>query len=382
MTADFNKALEALRSHVQALSPEEFKQQYGFAPEDWGKVYEELCRKHGLDPAATWKKVVTRVVEATANKSFREVPPQPVDSKKVMMQIGLDWWPHTYKHTSNDKEAVMRMIEYARTRGPAALVYQMLSTMQLLYIGSARWCDCAFPNLKLGHKLAAAFAATVIPADIDVRPPWPAFVIDLPSNFLYTANEGLNDALKSILVLVAADDEGPLRWNYLAQGRYLSLHYTAGTIAEMAKDDGRTRSDDPVPSPFAMDISDEDARTQIILKRIIVSACLELSDPTAIRPSGRSHNVSHERIRSGKEPVIRVFQFTKAIDFDCREAVGDYLAGDRKSLKLQLLVRGYWRNQPYGPQSTLRRKQWIEPYWRGPDDAPIAVRPHKLREDP
>jgi hypothetical protein len=28
-------------------------------------------------------------------------------------------------------------------------------------------------------------------------------------------------------------------------------------------------------------------------------------------------------------------------------------------------VRGFWREQPYGPQSSLRRDQWIEPYIRG-----------------
>jgi hypothetical protein len=28
-------------------------------------------------------------------------------------------------------------------------------------------------------------------------------------------------------------------------------------------------------------------------------------------------------------------------------------------------VRGFWREQPYGPQGGLRRNQWIEPYIRG-----------------
>lgn len=31
------------------------------------------------------------------------------------------------------------------------------------------------------------------------------------------------------------------------------------------------------------------------------------------------------------------------------------------------LVRGHWRNQPYGPRHTLRRLTWIQPFWRNVD---------------
>jgi len=39
------------------------------------------------------------------------------------------------------------------------------------------------------------------------------------------------------------------------------------------------------------------------------------------------------------------------------------------------MVRGHWRLQPYGPQRTLRRAQWIDPYVKGPEDKPLDVRP-------
>lgn len=39
------------------------------------------------------------------------------------------------------------------------------------------------------------------------------------------------------------------------------------------------------------------------------------------------------------------------------------------------MVRGHWRLQPHGPGRTLRRLQWIDPYVKGPDDAPLDVRP-------
>jgi len=39
------------------------------------------------------------------------------------------------------------------------------------------------------------------------------------------------------------------------------------------------------------------------------------------------------------------------------------------------MVRGHWRNQPYGPGRTERRLTWIDPYVKGPDDKPLDTRP-------
>jgi len=37
----------------------------------------------------------------------------------------------------------------------------------------------------------------------------------------------------------------------------------------------------------------------------------------------------------------------------------------------QWMVRGHWRNQPYGPGQGLRRPIWIEPFTKGPPGAPF-----------
>jgi len=36
-------------------------------------------------------------------------------------------------------------------------------------------------------------------------------------------------------------------------------------------------------------------------------------------------------------------------------------------------VSGHWRNQPYGPGRSLRRLQYIDPYLKGPEGAPVKV---------
>lgn len=38
------------------------------------------------------------------------------------------------------------------------------------------------------------------------------------------------------------------------------------------------------------------------------------------------------------------------------------------------IVRGHYRNQPYGPDHALRRRQWIPPYIAGPADKPLVVK--------
>lgn len=37
------------------------------------------------------------------------------------------------------------------------------------------------------------------------------------------------------------------------------------------------------------------------------------------------------------------------------------------------VVSGHWRRQPYGPERSLRRQQWIPAYVKGPDGAPMLV---------
>jgi len=40
------------------------------------------------------------------------------------------------------------------------------------------------------------------------------------------------------------------------------------------------------------------------------------------------------------------------------------------------LIPGHWKMQPYGPNNSLRKYIHIDPYWRGPKDAPIKYTHH------
>ncbi|MFI9558839.1 hypothetical protein [Nonomuraea endophytica] len=48
-----------------------------------------------------------------------------------------------------------------------------------------------------------------------------------------------------------------------------------------------------------------------------------------------------------------------------------------RKLAVRVPVRGFWRNQWY-PSRQVHRPLWIDPHWRGPEDAPI-VHPERVR---
>jgi hypothetical protein len=66
------------------------------------------------------------------------------------------------------------------------------------------------------------------------------------------------------------------------------------------------------------------------------------------------------------------------VKHDFREHVRSFARGERDKLSVQSLISGHYKMQPYGPQRSLRKLIWLEPYWRGPEDAPIPIRPHSF----
>jgi hypothetical protein len=46
----------------------------------------------------------------------------------------------------------------------------------------------------------------------------------------------------------------------------------------------------------------------------------------------------------------------------------------RREYTHRFIVRGFWRNQAYGPNHSLRRRQWIPPFVKGPADKPLICK--------
>lgn len=52
-----------------------------------------------------------------------------------------------------------------------------------------------------------------------------------------------------------------------------------------------------------------------------------------------------------------------------REDFKEAFRTGNKKIGKRFMVAGHWRNQPYGAKHALRKKLFIQPYWKGPDDA-------------
>ncbi|NMM98171.1 hypothetical protein G1C97_1120 [Bifidobacterium sp. DSM 109959] len=57
-----------------------------------------------------------------------------------------------------------------------------------------------------------------------------------------------------------------------------------------------------------------------------------------------------------------------------RTSMGNGGGAGRRAPDHRYIVRGFYRNQQYGPNNSLRRRQWIPPYVKGPAGTPLIVK--------
>lgn len=228
-----------------------------------------------------------------------------------------------------------------------------------------RWAFQGFPIIRIKDRLAASFAMTSAPKtmiDLPV-PPWDSFMIDLPSDVFTAPNAG---ALLYVLCQARASTfMGPLDdigFIVITDKMALKLRYI---------DDGDTLESDEIPA-------EEVTRIQRVIARVFAGICGELIDRRQAVEDCECK--THEwRRRKGKTPTAWEFILGRDVNLDCRQSVRDYLAGRAKRLMtVQSLVRGHYKWQPCGPRNSLRKWIHIEPFWRGPEDAPIVRRAHIL----
>ena len=86
----------------------------------------------------------------------------------------------------------------------------------------------------------------------------------------------------------------------------------------------------------------------------------------------------HKRLR-GDDPKHRVAFIGRPVRVDMRPHIQSYIHGTKRSApSLQVMVRGHYKRQVVGVLGSGRKVIWVQPYWRGPEDAPILVRPVQL----
>jgi hypothetical protein len=316
-------------------------------------------------------------------------------SRDELVELGKAGWRQSYRwHRSDDaafaelEKAALQAVKIGQEPTASNVLntiragsFLYLPMEQTIMFWAARWADQGFPVVQMGHKYAAALMATAVTVDEeDIRPPWHALYILVPSKLLYVRDPstGKNHEVTAVSAQHMVNDEGEKRWSYVIHSGPISLWRHGVLVHEMLEADVTSGVDWSTYS-FNVDVDPEDERTYSLVQRLILNICLAMSHPDNVKPLGKSSKLAPSEIRRHPEPLVRTYQVGKPIKLDCRSAIHDFVTGKRRSGPVvQVLVRGHWKSQPHGPKRAYRKRIWIEPYWRGPEDAPILTRPHEL----
>lgn len=261
--------------------------------------------------------------------------------------------------------------------------------------GLARWYQGGLPRIRLSHGLAAQLALTDptgIEAD-EVRMPFPCYVLEFPfPQGPIVLDDGKEDAVAMLVMDYRLPDKpvtfgGP--FDSLAQiltrlaamrvesqwihRKIHALLYAGSAALEIAVPLQRAISF-PAAAPG---VPDRDRRAGLLAQRIVVNLALYVKHVDSL--SGTSgtggKTVNHEH---GLTSLLYEIGTEVKLERPLRDAARAFCmrgeAHKKWKLDKRFIVRGHWKRQPCGPGATERRLRFVEPYWKGPADAPVVAR--------
>lgn len=306
-------------------------------------------------------------------------------TKEMLLREAHRTWQLVRDVVDDDNALYSRLM----SQGDPRLAY---GDGQITALGLARWAQDGFPQVTMGHKFCAALLCTGVGEEAleHVRPPWRAFFIEVPNGMFYIDSEmiGRTAEVQRILVTRIKHATKGETWAYVAYTDSTAALWRFGaTTAELLPPiiEGTTAFREFLQrDSTAEDLTDRDGRVSTLIGRLIINTCLALSDKANVKQIGPGHKVhaAGRNKRTEREPVVRTFQVGKPIKLDLRETVASFIQhGDRAAPSVQVLVRGHYKTQRHGPKNSLTKVIWLEPYWRGPEDAPILTRPHEMSKE-
>lgn len=249
---------------------------------------------------------------------------------------------------------------------------------------AGRWAISGFPVLSITHRLAATLMATNVSAEAAAfaRAPYPGVVVRLPTDLLFVqAGPGqLEPAV--LLAFTAYSHQGREVWSYSLMTETIPAIGTPIAVWMNQADPAQLASEAEADFRYStIETTDVDDRAQMLAGRLILGLSLWLSDPANLGQgrrveSGRSAGRRRRQREAGELPSYEHFMVGREVQLDTEvvQAVRDYSIMGGRSPKVQSIVAGHWKSQPYGPGRSLRRMQHIAPYWRGPLDAPVLTK--------
>lgn len=212
--------------------------------------------------------------------------------------------------------------------------------------------------------------------------PWPAFMIRIPTGLLSVESPiesgeypvtliGMMQYLDALHLWVASERNELNLWNQSANFSGLYHH-------EPPSEESRVLLERTLPpGEWAPVVDGQRLRTVHLILNLLAGVCLELSDPRTLADSSQGSSGGGFKNVDGKRtalPSYDRFELRRAVQVDVRDAVRAYVEHGGRHPKVQTLVRGHWKMQAHGKGRELRKLVHVEPYWRGPEDAPVSAR--------
>lgn len=249
---------------------------------------------------------------------------------------------------------------------------------EFAFILAGKWGEHGFPHVSVEQKLAASLMASdVDPSFADeVVAPWPIFAITIPPLISSMASHLLVSTRTSkkfdVSPTLIAAMPSPLVLGEKHSGVMLY-----GSLGDMIRQ--RPFSLAKEGSTFA---GHGAAKMAKLVASIVSGVCVEM----ATRPGQDAIRCKSEHKALTLPANVRKdvpFVLGRPVNLDLREAVREmYSDTPSKDLSsghaVRTLVRGHHKRQVCGVGRSERKWVHIEPYWRGPEEAPLAVRAHAL----
>lgn len=334
-----------------------------------------------------------RILETLAPLPDERESMSPAEKERIKNEIITDTACSMYETSLQKHPSLVRLSEHIRE--------SMAAMCEMFVAVGQSWASNGFPQISLPHKLAAALMATAVPEEhiAEIEQPWTTFMVAVPNGILppcsidgkpvdithvgLTRLMGDGGLQGPAPVLFMLSDTGPGRTS-----GWISYHAmdSLSALVDPAWFGGLQSIAGAAPS---LDFS----QGFCLIGRLLLGVMIEVDNPThreAIRrgppPAPSSKPSSNPRGR-GLEPRTWTVEIRRDVRVDlrrwvCEQIEGKTLGRPGKAPSVQVLVRGHHKRQRCGPHGMERRWIHIEPYWRGPLDAPIGVREHRIVEDP
>lgn len=331
--------------------------------------------------------------EPEPTKEEWHLPNTNLWSDQELTGLGKNIWERSYKLGLDDNEAARVSRQATAVWAEAARANDVLVNDSRMHIVetiglfAGKWAVHAFQRITTTHTYAAALMCSDADRDVleDIEVQWHAFMVIVPNGLLSFVDEETKIENEYNRILVASFD-GAATIILLNQHGAKSSHRI---IVQMSDSIARVLDVENVQLVHATNTESsleankvKVQRITILAKRMVAGLLLALQHQDNFK--SKTHPAREgKNPREHKEPAHRVVFVGKPLKVDCRPSIGDYIRNGSPKRKgappaVQFIVRGHYKRQVIGVGRAGRKVIWVEPYWKGPEEAPILTRPKKV----